>query len=94
MLFTVDLLVLEEETLGLVGTLEVYQLARHGCTHLITTLEGKRTAWFKKALCTHNRRRGLSTKYISSIENSAQYSVLNNDNLGCILLQTCILLEL
>ena len=57
-LFTVDLLVLQEETLGLAGTLEVVVgsvpacTTPHGHTHLtthITTLEGKTAAWFKKA---------------------------------------------
>ena len=61
MLFTVDLLVLQEETLGLAGTLEVVVgsaptcTTPHGRTHLttdITTLEGKRTAWFKSCSCT------------------------------------------
>ena len=60
-LLAVDLLVLEEETLGLAGTLKVVVgcapacTTPHGRTHLtthITTLEGKRTAWFKKA-CVH-----------------------------------------
>ena len=60
-LFTVDLLVLQEETLGLVGTLEVVVGSAPTCTtphsrinlttH-ITMLEGKRKAWFKKHVCT------------------------------------------
>ena len=65
MLFTVDLHVLQEETLGLAGTLEVVvgsvpaRTTPHGHTHLtthITTLEGKRTAWFKAQYIKKNRR--------------------------------------
>ena len=56
MLLAVDLLVLQEETLGLAGTLEVVVGSAPACTtprghtHLtthITTLEGKTAAWFK-----------------------------------------------
>ena len=59
-----DLLVLQEETLGLAGTLEVVVgsapacTTPHSCTHLmthITTLEGKRTACTLK----NNRRKVL-----------------------------------
>ena len=65
MLFTVDLLVLQEETLGLAGTLEVVVGSVPACTtprgHTnltthITTLEGKRTDWFKTHYIKKNRR--------------------------------------
>ena len=65
MLFTVDLLVLLEETLGLAGTLEVVVgsvpacTTPHGHTHLtthITTLEGKTAAWFKAHYIKKKRR--------------------------------------
>ena len=65
MLFTVDLLVLQEETLGLAGTLEVVVgsvpacTTPHGHTHLtthITMLEGKTAPWFKAQYIKKNRR--------------------------------------
>ena len=65
MLLAVDLLVLQEETLGLAGTLEVVVgsvpacTTPHGHTHLtthITTLEGKTAAWFKAHYIKKNRR--------------------------------------
>ena len=65
MLFAVDLLVLQEETLGLAGTQKVLVgsvpacTTPHGHTHLtthITTLEGKTAAWFKAHYIKKNRR--------------------------------------
>ena len=61
-LFTVDLLVFQEETLGLAGTLKVVVgsapacTTPHGRTHLmtdITTLEGKTAAWLACVTLVH-----------------------------------------
>ena len=69
MLLAVDLLVLQEETLGLAGTLEVVvgsvpaRTTPHGHTNLTThttTLEGKTAAWFK-AHYNQKEQEGLYT---------------------------------